>query len=83
MAASRDIVVLSPHLDDAVLDCCDHILMWKSFRVKIATVFTVFSKETDTPWAGWYTKASGCSSIEELTRTRVREDEKAMVMLGA
>ena len=82
MAASRDIVVLSPHLDDAVLDCCDHILMWKSFRVKVVTVFTAFSEEIDTPLAGWYTKAAGCSSIKELERTRVHEDEKAMDVLG-
>jgi len=36
--STKEIIVLSPRLDDAVVSCCDHILMWSArFRIEINT----------------------------------------------
>jgi len=84
MVARTEIIVLSPHLDDAVLDCCDHILKWKRNRlpIRVLTVFTVLSNRILSPWTRWYSQASGYRSIKEIERTRTCEDTKAMSILG-
>ena len=84
MAARTEIIVLSPHLDDAVLDCCDHILTWKRNRlpVRVLTVFTFFSNRILSPWTRWYSQASGHQPIKEIERIRTCEDAKAMSILG-
>ena len=48
MAIGKEIVVISPHLDDAVVSCCDHILDWKKKgnRVRILTIFTAFQTDS-------------------------------------
>lgn len=79
MTAQNEIVVLSPHLDDAVFDCCDHIFAWKRrARVRVVTAFTAFSSRVLSPWARWYTGVSHFASLAKLERDRVCEDVSAM-----
>jgi hypothetical protein len=81
---AKKIVVLSPHLDDAVLDCCDHILMWKRncAQIMVLSVFTALSEKVSSPWTRWYVEASGSRSTYEFERARIREDTYAMNLLG-
>jgi len=80
MTVQKEIVVLSPHLDDAVFDCCDHILAWRrnALRVRVVTAFTDFSSRVLPSWARWYTRVSHCESLAELENRRVYEDVSAM-----
>jgi len=76
MTAQGEIIVISPHLDDAVLDCSDHILAWKEhgLPVRVVTVFTKLL--TPSPEGGSH------ESPADLERIRMREDRKAMGLLG-
>jgi len=69
VAAQKEIVVFSPHLDDAALDCSDHILAWKrlGFQARVVTIFT---------------KLSLRDSQSDLERKRLCEDKQAMDLLG-
>jgi LmbE family N-acetylglucosaminyl deacetylase len=84
MSAQEQIVVVSPHLDDAALDCCEHIFAWKrsGIRVSILTVFTAFSARVLSPWARWYSGAADSGGLAEFERRRACEDLKAMNILG-
>jgi len=80
MAVKKEIVVLSPHLDDAVFDCSDHILAWKrdALPVRVVTAFTVFSSRMLSSYARSYIRLSHCESLAEFERVRVCEDMRAM-----
>jgi LmbE family N-acetylglucosaminyl deacetylase len=84
MTVKKEIVVLSPHLDDAVFDCCDHIFAWKrrEFPVRVVTAFTAFSNRVLSQWARWYTGLSHCGSLAEFERERVCQDVNAMNALS-
>src|SRR5436189_2412419 len=80
----RSIIVLSPHLDDAVFSCADHIKGWleQGDKVSVWTVFTAFSDGIDTPIARRQMELAGAATAAELEETRAREDETALAKLG-
>ena len=78
-------VVLSPHLDDAVLSLGQHIIEWKKEgkRIKVITVFTKFGDGKDLPdYSKNYLFESGFESTKKFEEARVKEDETAMKKLG-
>jgi LmbE family N-acetylglucosaminyl deacetylase len=79
----KELVVLSPHMDDAVFDCCDHIFAWKrsALHVKIVTVFTAFSTSKLSGWARRHSGISPNESPGEFGDRRVHEDVRAMSAL--
>lgn len=65
--SNTNVTILSPHLDDAALSLCDHILKLTSsgFKVTVINIFTSFSQ-----------------GDKSTTRLRVKEDAAAMSQLG-
>jgi LmbE family N-acetylglucosaminyl deacetylase len=84
MAKRKQVIVFSPHIDDAVLDCCDHILEWQrnSTQVRVLTAFTLYSGDALSAWARSCLAASQCRSQGELEHRRASEDMKVMGVLG-
>jgi len=79
-----NLVVLSPHLDDAVLSLGQHILKWKKEgkKVKIITIFTKFSEGKNlSGYSKDYLRKSGFNSVKEFGEARTREDKEAMKIL--
>jgi LmbE family N-acetylglucosaminyl deacetylase len=83
MSTACDIVIFSPHLDDAVLGVFDHIQQWKGEgqSVEVVTIFTSFGKGKISSDAR---KQSGIRKMspEEFERQRINEDKAAMKMLA-
>lgn len=85
MAADRRWIILSPHLDDAVLSCGGLIsALRSSARVEIWTIFA------DAPFRGpyssvatWLHGVSGGLTGSRLIRQRRREDREACKQIGA
>lgn len=80
-----DILVLSPHLDDAVLSLGSHIIKWKKEgkKIKVITVFNRFGNEENIPsYSKNYLRKSGFDTIAEFEDARNREDRRAMKMMG-
>jgi LmbE family N-acetylglucosaminyl deacetylase len=80
----RKILVLSPHMDDAVLSCCDYLLNKKNKKseVKIITIFTNFKSEVITSDAKRYLKKSGHENIYDFEKERKKEDRNSLDFLG-
>ena len=76
MQGGKEIVVLSPHPDDAALDCSDHILAWKELGLQVSVV-TVFTRLVTSS-----TEGPARDSLADLQRIRIYEDNKAMSALG-
>ncbi len=81
---NKRILVLSPHLDDAVLSCADHILEWKKqgYEINIVTIFTSFKSSQVSPFAKHYLESSGFSDVISFEKARKKEDINAMTALG-
>lgn len=80
-----DIVVLSPHLDDAVLSLGQHIIKWKKEgkKIKVVTVFTKFGDGKNIPnYSNDYLMRSGFKVVGEFEKARIVEDKMAMEKLG-
>ena len=75
VATQKEIIVFSPHLDDAALGCSDHILAWKKLglQVRVVTIFTKLSFPSKSPTQG---------SPSDLELKRWSEDKQAMNLLG-
>lgn len=73
------LIVFSPHLDDAVLDVCDHIQMWKSYGwdIEIISVFTGFGNGPMSRDAREYIGIPRLSP-RQFEATRKDEDTRAM-----
>jgi len=69
-------IVISPHLDDAVLSC------WHVLEAGGATVVTVFTGAPDAGTTGWWDRLTGSSDSPARVRERRREDERAMSLAG-
>ena len=80
-----EILILSPHLDDAVLSCFDHITAWKknNENVFIVSIFTRFGINNTHLSIRKRLKETGFSSCKEQERTRKKEDVRAMNAIGA
>jgi hypothetical protein len=70
-------VVLSPHLDDAVLSC------WHVLEGGGATVVTVFAGVPEPGTSGWWDRLTGSENSAARVRQRLREDERALSLAGA
>ncbi|MEX2556632.1 MAG: PIG-L family deacetylase [Actinomycetota bacterium] len=80
---AKRIVVLSPHLDDAVLSLGAAIASWArdGARVEILTVFAC-DPDSDAPSRGW-DRRGGFATEGEAARARREEDRRACAILGA
>ncbi|MGD0167939.1 MAG: PIG-L family deacetylase [Gaiellaceae bacterium] len=78
----EDIVVLSPHLDDAILSLGAAISQAtrRGKRIRIVTVFAG-DPESELPSTGW-DSLTGFTSVGEAARSRRLEDEKACSIVG-
>ncbi|MCR1765891.1 PIG-L deacetylase family protein [Burkholderia glumae] len=77
-ATEGRLLVVSPHLDDAVLSC-GHVLA----RHPGATVCTVLSAPPERNMATDWDRASGFADAFEAMRARRQEDRQALARLGA
>lgn len=80
-----DIVVLSPHLDDAVLSLGSHIVKWKKEgkKVKVVTIFNKFGNGKNLPsYTKDYMNKSGFDMFVQFEHVRNKEDREAMKVLG-
>jgi LmbE family N-acetylglucosaminyl deacetylase len=77
------IVVVSPHLDDAVLSLGAGIASWarRGARVEVLTVFAC-DPDSDAPAGGW-DRRGGFATEGEAARARREEDRRALAILGA
>jgi LmbE family N-acetylglucosaminyl deacetylase len=74
----QPIVILSPHLDDAVLSCW-HVLDGPG-QVQVLNVFAgVPPAGTAT---GWWDRASGSGDSARAVRARIEEDREALAVAG-
>jgi hypothetical protein len=72
------IVVLSPHLDDAVLSCW-HVLTAPG-EVRVMTVFAGVPTEMTAP--AWWDRYTGATDSAERVRERIEEDRRALALAG-
>jgi LmbE family N-acetylglucosaminyl deacetylase len=70
-------VILSPHLDDAVLSCW-HLLV----RPEEVTVINVFAGIPSVSAPAWWDRCTGATDSAERVRQRVEEDRKALALAG-
>jgi LmbE family N-acetylglucosaminyl deacetylase len=70
-------VILSPHLDDAVLSCW-HLL---TQPVEV-TVINVFAGVPGPTAPGWWDRYTGATDSAERVRERVEEDRRALALAG-
>jgi hypothetical protein len=70
-------VVLSPHLDDAVLSC------WHLLAGGDTTVVTVFAGVPQSGTCGWWDRLTGASDSPARVRERLDEDSKALALAAA
>src|SRR5215218_6837911 len=70
-------VVVSPHLDDAVLSC------WHLLEAGDATVVSVFTGVPEPGTSGWWDRLTGSDDSPGRVRERLREDERALSLAGA
>ena len=69
---SGPLLLVSPHLDDAVLSCAAIVE-----RAEPAEILTVCAGLPDPPRRGWWDEECGFSSSAESMPARIREDEAA------
>ena len=73
------VVVVSPHLDDAVLSCGQFLAAHPG-----ATVVTVFAGVPAAyPEPGWWSRLGGFDAGDDVVGARRAEDERALTALGA
>jgi len=79
-----EIIILSPHMDDAILSLGQHILKWKreNKKIKIINIFTRFKENCEIPdYSKEYVKKSGFDSVEEFQKARRQEEKEIMKKL--
>ena len=79
--AQETLLIISPHLDDAVLSCADHALDWQD-RGGAVTVLTLFSDAGSGVSMLLGTADQPCTDGHQRMRQRRKEDEVAMRQLG-
>lgn len=76
-----DVVILSPHMDDALLSLGQHIINWKreNKKIKIITMVNSFGKNKTIPnYSKDYVKKSGFKKVVDFEKARREEDKKVM-----
>lgn len=81
---TKHLVILSPHLDDAILSCSDHIKIWleAGCRIEIHTIFTKFGSDNLSEDATQCLSELGFTSTEQYQQQRLNEDSMAVRALG-
>ncbi|KKQ30188.1 MAG: hypothetical protein US68_C0016G0011 [Candidatus Shapirobacteria bacterium GW2011_GWE1_38_10] len=72
-----DIVILSPHMDDAVLSLGQHLVNWQkeNKKIKIITVMTSFGNDEKIPlYSKKYISSSGFKLVKDFGEARIWED---------
>ncbi len=79
-----NILVLSPHADDAILSCGDHIMKWikKSTDITVCTIFTNFKTPVISKDAKLFLNHSGFTNINLFKKARDAEDKNALRYMG-
>jgi LmbE family N-acetylglucosaminyl deacetylase len=72
------VVILSPHLDDAVLSCWH--LLTQPGEVTVINVFAGVPARLDGP--AWWDRHTGATDSEQRVRERVAEDRAALALAG-
>ena len=72
------IVILSPHLDDAVLSCW-HVLTQPG-EVEVVTVFAGVPRGLTAP--AWWDQYTGAADSAARVRERIEEDRRALAVAG-
>lgn len=72
------VVVLSPHLDDAVLSCWR--VLTKPGELMVINLFTGVPAGLDTP--AWWDRYTGATDSAERVRERIEEDRRALAFAG-
>jgi LmbE family N-acetylglucosaminyl deacetylase len=72
------VVILSPHLDDAVLSCW-HVLTQPG-KVEVITVFAGVPVALNGP--AWWDRYTGAADSTERVRERIEEDRSALALAG-
>src|SRR5438270_5930788 len=71
-------VILSPHLDDAVLSCWH--LLTQAADVAVINVFAGVPADLDIP--AWWDEYTGASDSAQRVRERIEEDRRALALAG-
>lgn len=81
---AKQILVLSPHLDDAVLSCSEHMREWRQSgsTVTVRTVFSSFRSPCLSPDARQCITELGFTTAVQYERKRRKEDVTALNALG-
>jgi LmbE family N-acetylglucosaminyl deacetylase len=69
-------IVVSPHLDDAVLSC------WHVLEAGDATVVSVFTGVPESGVSGWWDRLTGAPDSAARVRERLLEDDRALALPG-
>lgn len=79
------ILILSPHSDDAVFSCFDHIRSWirSGHDVTVCTIFSKFTPSNPIQDIRAYMKESGFTDPRLFEKARQDEDRNALRYLGA
>lgn len=78
----KNIVVISPHLDDAILSLGSHLLsLAKKDSITVLTIFTSFSSAVIPGYSKEVIAAAGFTSSEEYGKQRQLEDSQAFQAL--
>lgn len=79
------ILVLSPHSDDAVFSCFDHMNGWlrSGHAVHVCTIFSKFTPTILGDDVYRYVMNSGFADVRQFEKARQQEDKMALRYLGA
>jgi hypothetical protein len=77
-------LIVSPHMDDSIINCHDHIIYWKKkgIYIKIINVFTSFRSKNLSRDAKKYIKKSGFRSIKKFEKERKIEESAVQKRLN-
>ena len=76
-----DVVILSPHMDDALLSLGQHIINWKKEckKIKIITMVNSFGRSEKIPlYSKEYINKSGFKKVFDFEKARRVEDRRVM-----
>lgn len=84
VSKKKKILIISPHLDDGVFSCTDHILNFqkKGFQVELLTVFTSYSAKNLSDDMKYFMKKTGFVNTNNLEAARKKEDKQALALLN-
>lgn len=84
MTLKKNLIFLSPHLDDFALSCADFALskIQSDHSVQVVTIFTNFQSNNLPQYSQQYVENCHSETIQEFKSKRKSEDRQAMRILG-